>query len=45
MDAEATKQILQDIEDKILNNVNLGFDPEVLAVLSNPEMVLSVRTR
>ena len=37
MDAETVHQILLDIEDKILNNVNLGFDPDVLAVLSDPD--------
>ena len=37
MDTEAVQQILQDIEEKILNNLNLGFDPEVLAVLSEPD--------
>jgi hypothetical protein len=37
MDAETANQIILDIENKILNNVNLGFDPDVLAVLSNPD--------
>ena len=37
MDVETVNQILLDIEDKILNNVNVGFDPDVLAVLSNPD--------
>jgi HD-like signal output (HDOD) protein len=37
MDAEKVNQIILDIEDKILNNVKLGFDPDVLAVLSNPD--------
>ena len=37
MDAETVNQIISDIEDKILNNVNLGFDPDVLTVLSNPD--------
>jgi HDOD domain len=37
MDAETVNQIILDIEDKILNNVNLGFDPDVLAVLSDPD--------
>ena len=37
MDAEIINQIISDIEDKILNNVNLGFDPDVLTVLSDPD--------
>jgi hypothetical protein len=37
MDVETVNQILLDIENKILNNVNVGFDPDVLAVLSNPD--------
>jgi len=37
MDVETVNQIILDIEDKILNNVNVGFDPDVLAVLSNPD--------
>jgi HD-like signal output (HDOD) protein len=37
MDAGTVNQIISDIEDKILNNVNLGFDPDVLAVLSDPD--------
>jgi hypothetical protein len=37
MDAETVNQIILGIEDKILNNVNLGFDPDVLAVLSDPD--------
>jgi HD-like signal output (HDOD) protein len=37
MDAETANQIILDIEDKILNKVNLGFDPDVLAVLSDPD--------
>lgn len=37
MDAETVNQIILGIEDKILNNVNLGFDPDVLAVLTDPD--------
>jgi hypothetical protein len=37
MDTEKAQQILLDIEDKILNRVNLGFDPEVLDLLNNPD--------
>lgn len=37
MDAEKAYLILSDIEDKILNTVNLGFDPEVLDVLDDPD--------
>ncbi|MCX5846863.1 MAG: HDOD domain-containing protein [Deltaproteobacteria bacterium] len=37
MDTEKAQQILLDIEDKILNSVNLGFDPEVLDLLNNPD--------
>ena len=37
MDTDKAHQILLDIEDKILNRVNLGFDPEVLDLLNNPD--------
>ena len=37
MEAEKAHLILLDIEDKILGRVNLGFDPEVLDVLNNPD--------
>jgi HD-like signal output (HDOD) protein len=37
MDTETVNQIILDIEDKILNILNLGFDPDVLAVLSDPD--------
>ncbi|MCX5855008.1 MAG: HDOD domain-containing protein [Deltaproteobacteria bacterium] len=35
MEDEKAQRILAEIEDKILNGVNLGFDPEVLDVLNN----------
>ena len=37
MDTEKAQQILLDIEDKILNRINFGFDPEVLDLLNNPD--------
>jgi hypothetical protein len=37
MDNEKAHQILSDIEDKLLNAVNLGFDHEVLAVLGDSD--------
>ncbi len=37
MNTEKANLILADIEDKILNKVNLGFDPVVLDVLNNPD--------
>jgi HD-like signal output (HDOD) protein len=37
MDTEKVNQIILDIEEKILNSVNVGFDPDVLAVLSDPD--------
>ncbi len=37
MDNEKAYQILSDIEDKILNAVNLGFDHEVLTVLDDSD--------
>jgi hypothetical protein len=37
MDNEKAHQILSDIEDKLLNSVNLGFDHEVLAVLGDSD--------
>ena len=38
MDDEKARLILADIEDKIFDKVNLGFDPEVLDVLDNPDV-------
>lgn len=38
MDDEKANLILADIEDKIFDKVNLGFDPEVLDVLDNPDV-------
>ena len=38
MDDEKAQLILADIEDKIFDKVNLGFDPEVLDVLDNPDV-------
>jgi CRISPR/Cas system-associated endonuclease Cas3-HD len=35
MDADKATLILSDIEDKIFNKINFGFDPEVLDVLNN----------
>jgi hypothetical protein len=35
MDAEKATLVLSDIEDKIFNKINFGFDPEVLDVLNN----------
>ncbi|HVO65103.1 MAG TPA: HDOD domain-containing protein [Syntrophales bacterium] len=38
MDDEKAQLILADIEKKIFDKVNLGFDPEVLDVLDNPDV-------
>lgn len=37
MDEEKATLVLSDIEEKILNKVSFGFDPEVLDVLNNPD--------
>jgi hypothetical protein len=38
VDDEKAQLILADIEDKLFEQVNLGFDPEVLDVLDNPDV-------
>lgn len=38
MDDEKVQLILSNIEDKIFDKVNLGFDHEVLEVLDNPDV-------